>query len=90
MATRTIERRLEDLELRHSGGEDGCPRCRATLIVIRNVTGEFDSAKALYEGTSDNLSAEELQERETEDHCARCGTAREFSRSSVIKIGGAS
>lgn len=68
------------------GGSSACPRCTATLIVIRDaITEKVFSAKALPGG---ELSPEELHERETEEYCARCGRARDSSWSSVIKIGG--
>lgn len=67
----TIEKRVDNLEAAHGGGGGGgCPRCRATLIVIRNTRGEFCSAEALPGG---ELSEAETHERETETTCPRCG-----------------
>jgi ssDNA-binding Zn-finger/Zn-ribbon topoisomerase 1 len=80
----TIQRRVDALEVSsciHDGG--WCPKCNETLIVIRDATtGAFHSAR---DGSGEELSAEELCEREA--RCPRCG--RERATGLVIKVGGA-
>jgi hypothetical protein len=89
------EKRLEVLERTYGigddGGGDGCPRCRATLVVIRDVAGKFRSSKAISSEGTGGLSEEELSERETEKECPRCGrelTGESSARGPQIDIGG--
>lgn len=81
----TLEKRVGLLEARGGGG--GCPRCSGTLIVVRNtVSGEL--AYSRFNG--EEISEEELTERQSQLRCPKCG--REIGPASlegpVIEIGG--
>jgi len=81
-----VEQRLKRLE--ESGGSDGgdgCPRCRGTLVSIRDaVSGELHRAS----WNGDEISPQELDERSTEERCPRCGRDMSGDVSPVITIGG--
>ena len=72
---RELERQVALLE--HGGGGDGCPRCRGIRIVIRSSENNaLHTATSTYSGKTEDLSENELAERETETTCPRCGSRR--------------
>ena len=86
MSVSTLERRVEALETsKAAGGDEGCDRCRGTLIAVSDaITGEFRSATC----NGQPLSEEEVQERRTETRCPRCGRKLDPEEALVIKVGG--
>ena len=81
----TIERRVAALEASEAA-DDGCPRCRGTLLTIRDaITGELH--RASWNGAA--ISEAGLEERRTEVRCSRCGRDLTASGGSpVITLGG--
>jgi len=78
-----IQRRLRQLEA-SDGGDDGCPRCRGVMIILGSVeTGE--DVRASWNGKP--ISAEELEERQSETSCPRCGRDLTGDHRSEIRIG---
>jgi hypothetical protein len=85
VATR-LETRVERLEAATGGdGGEGCPRCVGTLTVVSDaVSGEFRSAS----WNGEEITGEELRERETEVKCPRCGRKIDPSEGFEIMVGG--
>jgi hypothetical protein len=82
-----VRRRLATLEASEAAGDggDGCPRCRGTLLTIRDaITGE--PHRASWNGAA--ISEADLEERRTEVRCSRCGRDLTADDSPVITIGG--
>jgi len=78
---KTRVRRLEEA----GGGDEGCPRCVGTLIVVGNALNDrFHSAS----WNGEPLSEEELRERQTEAKCPRCGRKKDPDERAEIKVGG--
>jgi hypothetical protein len=81
----TIERRVATLEALSGDGGDGCPRCRGTLLTIRDaITGELHRAS----WNGGEISPQELGQRRTETRCPRCGRDLTADDSPVITMGG--
>ncbi len=82
---RVLERRVEILEAAAGGDGGGCERCRGLLTVVRHVTtGELHSAR----WNGEEVSEEEVREREVETKCPRCGRGLDPGETSVIRVGG--
>jgi phage FluMu protein Com len=83
MAT-SLETRVERLEAAY-GGDEGCPRCVGTLIIVGDATTDkLHSAK----WNGKEISEEELREHETETKCPRCGRKIDPDERAEIKVGG--
>ena len=79
-----LEKRVEALEAA-SGGGGGCERCRGLLVTVSNViTGEFHSAR----WNGEEVSEEEILERQEEKKCPRCGRDLTLDEAPVIRVGG--
>ena len=82
--TSALERRVEALE-HVSGGSGGCDRCRGTLLVVSNaITGELHSAS----WNGERLDQSELEERQTETKCPKCGRRINPDEGAEIRVGG--
>jgi hypothetical protein len=82
--TTALKRRVGDLEAA-TGRDGGCERCRGLLITVSNVTtGEFHSAR----WNGEEVSEEEVRERQEEIRCPRCGRKLDPEDAPVIKVGG--
>ncbi len=78
---RVLERRVEILEVAAGGAGGGCERCRGLLTVVRNATtGELHSAR----WNGEEVSEEEVREREVETKCPQCGRGLDPGETSVI------
>ena len=85
MVAITTQRRLATLEAASDDGGDGCPRCRGVMVALGSAeTGEALSAR----WNGEAITAEQLQERETEVRCPACGRDMSADNSPVIAIGG--
>ncbi len=84
--TSALERRLEALEAATGGGGDeGCDRCCGLLVTVHDaITGRFDSA----EWNGEEITEEELRERETERECPRCGRKIDPDEEIELNVGG--
>jgi hypothetical protein len=81
--TSALQRRLEALEDAYGGG--GCDRCRGTLVIVENaVSGAFHGAS----WNGEDISKEELRERQSERECPRCGRKIDPSEVPEIRVGG--
>jgi hypothetical protein len=82
----SLETRVERLEAATGGGDGGgCPRCVGTLTVVSDaVSGELRSAS----WNGEEITGEELRERETERKCPRCGRRIDPGEATEIRIGG--
>jgi ribosomal protein S27AE len=81
----TIERRVAALEALSGDGDDGCPRCRGTLLTIHDaVSGDLH--RASWNGAA--ISDADLEERRTEARCPRCGRGLNPDEAPVIRLGG--
>ncbi len=84
MAT-SLETRVRRLEEATGGGGGGCDRCRGMLIVVSDsITGEFHSAR--WNGAP--LDRAELEERQAETNCPKCGRRIDPDEGTVISVGG--
>ena len=84
MSTSTLERRVEALE-DASGRGGGCDRCRGTLIVVEDaISGALKRAR----WNGEEITGEELHQRQTERECPRCGRKIEASENVEIRVGG--
>ena len=78
----TLERRVEALEDSFGGG--GCDRCQGVLIVVRDaVTGKLVSARL----NRKPITKEDVEERESELRCPRCGRKIDHTTIPVVNIG---
>jgi hypothetical protein len=84
----SLERRIQSLEAledAHGGGDEGCDRCVGLLVIVEDViTGQLHSA----EWNGEEIAKEELQERETERECPRCGRRIDPDEEIEIQVGG--
>jgi hypothetical protein len=84
--TSALQRRLEALEDAYGGGGGGgCDRCCGWLVAVHDViTGRLHSV----EWNGEEISEEELRERETERECPRCGRKIDPDEEIEINVGG--
>jgi hypothetical protein len=83
MASTTLKRRVASLEA-NGGGYDGCERCTGTVIIWEDLDGEFISAR----WNGEDITEEELHEREAGPHCAQCGREIDPDEGFEILLGG--
>jgi hypothetical protein len=82
--TSALERRVEALENASSGG-GGCERCRGTFVVVEDaITGELKRAS----WNGEEITGEELRERQTERECPRCGRRIDPGEGLEVRVGG--
>ena len=85
MSGSTLARRVEALEAATGGEGGGCDRCRGTLLVVSDaITGEFHSAR----WNGETLDRSELEERQAETNCPKCGRRIDPDEETVIGVGG--
>ena len=81
--TSSLERRVGVLEEAAGGDGGGCERCRGTLVIVEDaITGAFH--KASWNG--EEITKEELHERQTERECPRCGRRIDPGESLEIRV----
>jgi hypothetical protein len=82
--TSALQRRVQALE-GASGGGGGCETCRGTLVIVNDaITGEVKRAS----WNGEDLTGGELQERQTERKCPRCGRRTDPGEEVEIRVGG--
>jgi hypothetical protein len=84
----TLEKRVEALEDAYGGGggcDRGCDRGCGMLVTVHDaITGRLHSV----EWNGEEITKEELHERETERECPRCGRRIDPDEEVVIQVGG--
>ena len=82
--TSALERRVEALEAA-TGGGGGCPRCVGTMTIVSDAVSErFHSTS----WNGEPLDQSELEERQAETKCPKCGRRINPAEQEEIKIGG--
>jgi hypothetical protein len=83
--TSALERRVGALEEATGGDGEGCDRCCGMLVIVSDaVTGAFDSA----EWNGEEITEEELRERDSERECPKCDRRIDPDEEVVIQVGG--